>query len=111
MDIFLAFSSHTYNTMKDFTGNKEQLLELYRRYGVASLKVFGSVARGKESKKSDIDILVKFVRPLSLLKLIRLERELSELFGHQVDLVTEQALSPYIRPSVMANAKDINELS
>ena len=93
------------------SGDKERLLELCRQYGVASMKVFGSVARGEENEESDIDILVRFVRPLSLLKLVRFERELSELLGRRVDLVTEQALSPYIRSSVMATAKEINELS
>ncbi len=45
----------------------EQLLNLCRRYQVASLKVFGSVARGEEHQDSDIDILVQFVHPVSLL--------------------------------------------
>jgi len=83
----------------------------FRQYGVVSLKVFGSVSRGEEDEESDIDILVRFVQPLSLFKLVRLERELSELLGRQVDLVTEQALSPYIRTAVIATAKGIYELS
>jgi len=100
-------SELTVNQKQGILGDKERLSELCRQYDVASLKVFGSVARGEETEGSDIDILVKFVRPLSLLRLIRFERELSELFGRQVDLVTEQALSPYIRSSVMATVKVI----
>ena len=88
----------------------ERLLELFRQYQVASLKVFGSVARGEEREASDIDILVRFVRPVSLLTLVRLERELSALFGRKVDLVTEQAISPYIRDAVLADARGIYEL-
>jgi predicted nucleotidyltransferase len=89
----------------------EQLLNLCRRYQVASLKVFGSVARGEEHQDSDIDILVQFVHPVSLLTLVRLERELSDLFGRKVDLLTEQALSPYIRDAVIASAREIYALS
>ncbi len=89
----------------------EQLRELCRRYQVASLKVFGSVARGEAQKDSDLDILVQFVQPVSLLTLIRLERELSVLFGRKVDLITEQALSPYIRDEVLSGARGIYELS
>lgn len=89
----------------------EQLLNLCRRYQVASLKVFGSVARGEEHQDSDIDILVQFVHPVSLLTLVRLERELSDLFGRKVDLLTEQALSPYIRDAVLASAREIYALS
>ncbi len=101
----------TANHNKTVSVDKERLLDLCRQYGVASLKVFGSAARGEEGEGSDIDILVSFIQPLSLLKLIRLERELSELFGRKVDLVTERSLSPYIRSSVMATAKGIYELS
>ncbi len=89
----------------------EQLLNLCHRYQVASLKVFGSVARGEEREDSDIDILVQFVQPVSLLTLVRLERELSGLFGRKVDLHTEQALSPYIREAVIASAREIYALS
>ena len=88
----------------------ENLLDLCRRYQVASLKVFGSVARGDEREDSDIDILVRFVRPVSLLTLVRLERELSDLFGRKVDLVTEQGISPYIRDTVLSSAQGIYEL-
>ena len=89
----------------------ENLLDLCRQYQVASLKVFGSVARGEEREDSDIDILVQFVRPVSLLTLVRLERELSALFGRKVDLVTEHGISPYIRDTVLSDARGIYELS
>ena len=89
----------------------DRFFELCRHYQVASLKVFGSVARGEEREDSDIDILVRFVHPVSLLTLIRFERELSALFGRKVDLVTEQGLSPYIRNAVLANAREIYEIS
>ncbi|GAB4480478.1 MAG: nucleotidyltransferase family protein [Anaerolineales bacterium] len=89
----------------------ERLLRLCRQYQVASLKVFGSVARGDEREDSDLDILVRFARPVSLLTLVRLERELSALTGRKVDLVTEQAISPYIREAVLASARGIYESS
>jgi len=89
----------------------EQLSNLCHQYHVASLKVFGSVVRGEEREDSDIDILVQFVRPVSLLTLVRLERELSALFGRKVDLVTEHAISPYIREAVLSSAQEIYELS
>ena len=89
----------------------EHLRDLCRRYQVASLKVFGSVARGEEREDSDIDILVRFVQPVSLLTLVRMEREMSALLGRKVDLVTEQGISLYIRDAVLASARGIYELS
>jgi len=91
--------------------DKEQLLRLCRQYGVASLRVFGSVARGEATPQSDIDILAEFIQPLSLLTLIRFERELSILLGRKVDLVTKQSLSPYIRSSVINSSRVLYDVS
>ncbi len=90
--------------------DKRKLVSLCQEYNVTSLKIFGSIARGEEKVNSDIDILVKFENPISLLKLIQLEQKLSELFARKVDLVTEQALSPYIRSAILTNAREIYEL-
>ena len=89
------------------TPDEARLTQLCRQYNVRTLKVFGSVARGEETEQSDIDLLVEFEHPVTLLQLISLERELSELFGRPVDLVTERALSPYLQDSVTASAREI----
>jgi hypothetical protein len=54
--------------------------------------IFGSFARGENKKGSDIDILIEFKNTPSLLGLIRIENELSELLGCKVDLVTTGSL-------------------
>lgn len=54
--------------------------------------IFGSFARGDNKKGSDIDILVEFKEAPSLLTLIKLENDLSEILGFKVDLVTTGAL-------------------
>lgn len=71
--------------------------------------VFGSFARGEQNEKSDIDIFARFSKPKSLLDLIRIERELSERAGRTVDLVTEGALSPYIREQVFREMQTVYE--
>jgi predicted nucleotidyltransferase len=55
--------------------------------------IFGSYARNEQTKNSDIDILVKFNKGITLLQLIRIENELSEKLGIKVDLVTEGAVT------------------
>ena len=52
-------------------------------FGVASLFLFGSVARGEESANSDVDLLVEFERPVSLIAFARLRRVLSGLLWLQ----------------------------
>ena len=54
--------------------------------------IFGSFARGDNKKGSDIDILVEFKESPSLLTLIKLENDLSEILGVKVDLVTTGAV-------------------
>ncbi len=72
---------------------------------VDMLGVFGSVARGEETVDSDIDILVRFSKRTGLLSLIRLERELSGALGREVDLLTEKAISPYLREQILADLR------
>ena len=63
--------------------------------------VFGSTARGEDSEGSDIDILVRFAKPISLLSLVELERELSDALARKVDLLTESAISPYLKDRIL----------
>jgi len=92
-----------------FSAHTATIQEICRRYSVRSLRVFGSVARGTANPTSDIDLLVQFSRPVGLLHLVRLQRELAEVLGRPVDLVTEKALSPYFRPRVLAEAQVMYE--
>lgn len=72
--------------------------------GVASLMVFGSVARNEERPDSDVDMLVEFSRPTGLFGLIRLRLFLEERFGCPVDLGTPDSLRPGIREAALAEA-------
>ncbi len=87
--------------MNAFSLDTEKLTEICRANDVAMLGVFGSVARGEATEKSDIDLLVKFSERKGLLALVRLERILSETLGRKVDLLTEAAISPYIRENIL----------
>ena len=72
-----------------------------RQYRVKHLGIFGSVAKGTQTKKSDIDLLVEFSGPIGLFSFVRLERELSEILGRKVDLVSKDGLKPIIRDSIL----------
>lgn len=69
------------------------------RYGVKSLALFGSTARDKMRKRSDVDILVQFDKS-TWANYIELKFYLEDLLGREVDLVTPKALKPAIKPSV-----------
>ena len=71
---------------------KNIILNHLKDYQPVSVGIFGSFARGESTEKSDIDILVKFKVVPSLLTLIKLENELTDLLGIKVDLITTGAI-------------------
>ena len=73
-------------------------------FGVAHLSLFGSFARDEGREDSDVDLLVEFRRPIGLFEFVRLQRELGELLGHPVDLVTPAALKPQLRDRILHEA-------
>jgi len=79
----------------------EEKERLRRVYGLKSIGVFGSYARGENTATSDLDLLVEFERPIGLLKFIRLEQELSDALGVKVEMVTKKALKPRIGDIVL----------
>lgn len=87
----------------------DKLIEICRQNDVARIGVFGSAARGEATDQSDIDLLVEFSQRKSLLALVRLEREISTALGKKVDLLTEAAISPYLRARVRRDLKVIYE--
>ena len=71
------------------------------RFKVKELGIFGSYVRGEEKEGSDIDILVEFEEPVSLLGLVSLENHLSDLFGVKVDLVPKGEIRPELKEKII----------
>jgi len=73
-------------------------------HGVKAIALFGSVARGEATIKSDVDILVEFDRiqhKPGLFAFVRLRRRLEELLGAKVDLVTPNALKKQMKDKIL----------
>lgn len=83
---------------------REHQSVLAQRYGVAVVGVFGSYVRGEARPESDLDLLVDFLRPVSLLELVGAELYLSEALGIKVDLVPRRSLRPELRDVVLSQA-------
>ena len=92
--------------------NKQEILdllsrhkpELARRYGVRDLALFGSSARDTAREDSDIDILVSFNGPATSHRYFGAQFYLEDLLGRAVDLVSDKALRPELRPYVEREA-------
>lgn len=79
---------------------RAELLDLLHRHGITNVRVFGSVARGDDHPGSDIDLLVDFPPRTSLFTILRLQDELEDLLGAEVDLVADTGLVARIRERV-----------
>ena len=86
---------------------RAHLPDLSLRYQIASLGVFGSYVRGDQRSDSDLDLLVEFREPPSLFQFIRLENELSDVLGIDVDLVMKSALKPAIGRHILEEVQAI----
>ena len=81
---------------------RRNLHYLSDEYQVDSLGLFGSYVRGEQRPDSDLDVLVSFSRPPSLLKFMKLESFLTETLGVKVDLVSRDALRKRIGARILS---------
>jgi hypothetical protein len=90
--------------LDDLRRDRERLIAIAARHGARQLRVFGSVARREEQATSDVDVLVRFESGRSLFDLCALGDELGDTLGRRVDVVTDAALSPYLRARIVSEA-------
>ena len=95
----------TIKEIKNILAKHMEILE--SEYKVKSMGVFGSYIKGRQKKGSDLDILVEFFEPVSLLKFIHLENYLSEILGVRVDLVMKDALKPRIGKHILREVVNV----
>ena len=77
---------------------------LVARYGVTDIALFGSTARDTARAGSDIDVLVSFDGPATSERYFGVQFFLEDLLGRPVDLVTDKALRPELRPFIEKEA-------
>ncbi len=80
---------------------RKHLPVLRKRFNVKRVGIFGSVVRGEQRARSDLDILVEYSVTPSLLNLVALKRYLSDATGEKVDLVPKSALKPAYRRAIL----------
>lgn len=91
-------------TLEEIRAQLEVLKPVLReKYGVETIGVFGSYVRGEQTKKSDVDVLVVFSEAarVGFFEFLELEEFLSNKLGVKVDLVTRDALKPYIGKRIL----------
>ena len=100
-------------TPMDLGISPEKIVEFCRRWKISRLAVFGSAVRGKLRADSDIDLLATFAADAdwSMFDHYRMEDELVELLGREVDLVSKKAIeesaNPIFRREILGSSKEI----
>lgn len=81
---------------------KEHEKLIRQKFGVKKIGIFGSFARGEEKEDSDLDVLVVFEEGQKTFdNYMDLKFYLEDLFGREIDLVTERALKPQLKAIIM----------
>jgi len=94
---------------------KDKLLKAVKDCAYVSdikwLAIFGSYVSGEAKESSDVDVLIDFTQDahVGFFKYVRIRRALSEMLGLEVDMVTPQALSKYIKDDILQQAETVYE--
>lgn len=89
------------------SAEKEKIIEICQRNDIEFCAVFGSFARGEATETSDVDLLVRFSKPIGLFGFVGVQQELEEALGRKIDLATDKMIGKYIRESVFKDLKII----
>ena len=81
------------------------MLALAQRHGATNLRVYGSIAKGRDGCGHDLDLLVDLAEDQSLLGLIGFRQELEDLLGCLVDVTEAETLHPFIRHEILDQAQ------
>lgn len=88
---------------------KSQVVPTLKRSGATKIAIFGSFAEGKEKKSSDLDILVKFKKEISLMQLSALKILLENKLDRKVDLITYGGVNHRLKKIIFQQQKIIYE--
>jgi predicted nucleotidyltransferase len=79
-------------------------ITLRDRYKVERIGIFGSCVRGDTHRGSDVDVLVEFSEPVSLLQLVSVENYLTDLVGIRVDVVPKEDIRRELKDRILNEA-------
>lgn len=90
------------STIKKIISDHKPLL--HDRYKINKIGVFGSYARGDTHGGSDVDVLVEFLEPISLIQLVSLENYLTRIVGVKVDVVPKEDIRKELKDTILKEA-------
>lgn len=89
-------------TLEFLQKNREKIYEIAAKHGVSNIRVFGSVARGEETKNSDVDLLVAISSKTSLMTLVKLEQSLKKTTGRKIQIISDKAVNKHLKNQIFS---------
>jgi predicted nucleotidyltransferase len=93
--------------LEKYSNDIKSIASRYERKGIRNLRVFGSVAKGLDTDKSDIDFLVDTDPGVTLFTIGGMYYELEQLLGSKFDLITTGSIPESVKPQILEEAKPI----
>lgn len=82
-------------------------LRIAKKYGAKNIRIFGSFARGEQTKRSDIDLLVRMPKGSSLFDIAGLKIDLEKALKKKVDIVQDHCIKPALRSRILSEARSL----
>ena len=93
--------------LEKYSDEIKSIAKRYEQEGIHNLRVFGSIAKGLDTDKSDVDFLVDTEPKVTLLTIGGMYFELEQLLGSKFDLITSGSLPESLKSRILAEAKPI----
>lgn len=90
--------------IQELKEKRVEIISIAERNGGKKVRIFGSLVRGESGKDSDVDFLIELEPGRSLLDILAMKQDLEDLLQRNVDVVTESAVSPYIKDEIIRGA-------
>ena len=86
---------------KEIENISKAISPVFRKYGIHSASLVGSVARGEQTDESDFDIVIEIEKPISLLTFASIKIELEDILQRKVDLIERSAIKPLLKKQLL----------
>ena len=88
---------------------QQKIQPILEEYGITYAALFGSIARGEDKRTSDVDLMVRFGKPMGMVSYMHFLNALEHTLHKKVDLVTENSINHYVKPYILSDLKKIYE--
>ncbi len=95
--------------LEELRNYRSSIVSLAKKRHIDNIRIFGSVAKNQEHKKSDIDFLIHMKKEADLLDLSGFKLDLEELIGTPVDVIPDNSIHHLLKKQILSEAVRLDE--